>query len=127
MSRPSLSAVMPEKLREWLDAHLRSKGYGALIEASEHLKTQGFEIGKSSIHRYAQALRKHDQISGQQLASVTKLMSSKLPLAEAVTGRKAQILMELGRLKLHEHMLLEEMKGLLNEVDTGIHPETEEA
>lgn len=51
-------AALPDALRAELDQRLVASGFAGYVALSEWLTAQGYEIGKSSIHRYGSALER---------------------------------------------------------------------
>lgn len=49
---------LPGKVLNELNSRLAESGFGNFVELSAWLKSEGYNISKSSIHRYAQRLRK---------------------------------------------------------------------
>lgn len=49
---------MPEDVRHWLERALVERGFSGYAELEELLREKGFEIGKSSIHRYGQKIER---------------------------------------------------------------------
>ena len=56
-TRPAV-AQLPEPVRAELNARLAASGFSGYEGLAAWLTEQGFEIGKSSIHRYGQALER---------------------------------------------------------------------
>lgn len=50
--------ALPDALRAELDQRLVASGFAGYVALSEWLAEQGYEIGKSSIHRYGSALER---------------------------------------------------------------------
>jgi len=57
---PPRSAIerLPEELKAELDRRLVASGFGGYVALSEWLAAQGYQIGKSSIHKYGTAFEK---------------------------------------------------------------------
>lgn len=55
--RPAVS-LLPESVRAELDRRLVQSGFGDYENLSAWLAEQGFQIGKSSVHRYGQGLER---------------------------------------------------------------------
>lgn len=49
---------LPEELKAELDRRLVASGFGGYVALSEWLGEQGYQIGKSSIHKYGSAFEK---------------------------------------------------------------------
>lgn len=49
---------LPEEVRHWLERALTEKNFSGYGELEALLKAKGFEIGKSSIHRYGQKIER---------------------------------------------------------------------
>ena len=117
MPRQTFVGKLSMEHREELNRALRERGYGGAIELAEWLEGLGYESSKSSVHRYAQALRASDgldQASGYEIAA-------RGPVPADGLSRRQQLLIELGALRERECQLLSELHALR---ETGSDPET---
>lgn len=105
-------AKLPASVRRELDDRLRAAGYGDLILTADWLTGMGYALSKSALHRYSAGLKQEDTISGRNVVSVRLSMQATATPAE-VGGRKAALLAELGRLRMYEHSILEELKAIV--------------
>lgn len=76
MPPPSAIALLPEADKAWLDKELIRRGFSGYVEIAELLLERGYQIGKSSIHRYGQQLER-------KLASVQASTQAALLIADA--------------------------------------------
>lgn len=58
MSDMSKVKQLPAEIREELDRRLADSGFRGYVDLEAWLRTKGFEIGKSSIHRYGKRLER---------------------------------------------------------------------
>ncbi len=56
MGERSKITGLPQHVREELDARLMREGFSGYVALEHWLRAQGFDIGKSSVHRYGSAL-----------------------------------------------------------------------
>lgn len=73
--RPAVS-LLPEAVRAELDRRLVQSGFGDYENMSAWLAEQGFQIGKSSVHRYGQGLER-------KLAAIKASTSAAAAIADA--------------------------------------------
>lgn len=73
--RPAVS-LLPEAVRAELDRRLVQSGFGDYENLSAWLAEQGFQIGKSSVHRYGQGLER-------KLAAIKASTSAAAAIADA--------------------------------------------
>lgn len=101
MARRSKIDGLPKAVKEWLDAALVDGNFSGYEQLESELKTRGFDIGKSSIHRYGSAFE-------QRLATL-KLASEQaraiVTAAPDDEGAVSEALMRLVQEKLFQVML----------------------
>jgi hypothetical protein len=73
--RPAIEAL-PEAVRKWLDQALAQGNFSGYEQLEVELKNRGFQIGKSSIHRYGQKLER-------KLAAIKASTQAAAAIAEA--------------------------------------------
>lgn len=78
MAKRSKIATLPPPVKAWLDTALVEGNFSGYELLEAELKTRGFDIGKSSIHRYGSAFE-------QKLATL-KLASEQAKAVVSVTG-----------------------------------------
>ncbi|MCO6440528.1 MAG: DUF3486 family protein [Nitrococcus mobilis] len=106
--------------REELNRALRARGYGGSIELAKWLEELGYESSKSSVHRYAQALRASDGLS----QATGYEIDARQAVAPNGLSRRQQLLLELGALREREYQLLND---LLDLSELEFDPETGDA
>jgi len=104
--KPAMSNV-PADLREEVNRRLR-QGYYSQDDVRGWLAQQGYEIAKSSFNRYVLALRAND---GNERMSPTRLAVRNTD-PDGLSSEQ-QILIELGRLKVREVELLEQLNKIM--------------
>lgn len=67
MASRSKIVKLPDDTRAWLDAELIKRGFGDYEKLEALLKERGFEISKSSLHRYGQKFE--DRVHALKLAT----------------------------------------------------------
>ncbi len=72
---PPRSAIhtLPPELRDQLNARLVQSGFGGYEALSAWLQAQGFEISKSAVHRYGQALESEYAAAMADVKKATEL------------------------------------------------------
>ena len=121
MGRPNSVLLLPDSMRSEIDSRLRAKGYGDLIALEAWTAEQGHAVGKSSLHRYATGLRSCDNQSGEAVAvrqtaihnTQRALHHNRDRMTQGDTGRKAELLMQLGRLAFLQRQLMQELEPLM--------------
>ncbi|MGD9861196.1 MAG: phage protein Gp27 family protein [Marinobacterium sp.] len=98
---------VPADLRAEVNRRLRL-GYYSQEDVRGWLALEGYEIGKSSFNRYAVALREND---GNEGVSPIRL-AAKNTDPDGLSSEQ-QILLELGRLKVREAELLEQLRNIV--------------
>ncbi|HPQ94957.1 MAG: DUF3486 family protein [Thiothrix sp.] len=58
MPPPNAIVTLPQHIREWLDQALLKQGFSGYQALAEYLQTQGYSLGKSTLHRYGQKLER---------------------------------------------------------------------
>ncbi|MEX5441897.1 DUF3486 family protein [Acinetobacter schindleri] len=76
MAKPSAIDQLNEEDRKWLDARLRDQGFCGYVEIAELLAERGYNVSKSSVHRYGQKLE-------QKLAAVQASTQAAILISEA--------------------------------------------
>lgn len=110
MTRRAAVVQMPPEIRSQLDERLRRAGYGDLVNTAAWLRDEhNIVTSKSAIHRYAMGLEIEDRANGRAPAQKRLDLSNRRTI---VAGREAEILMELGQLRVQEHELLDELRML---------------
>ena len=138
---------LPEATRAELDARLFEGGFSGYVELEAWLQGQGFEIGKSSIHRYGTRLeermnalkRATDQAKalvaaspddmGDMAEALTRLMSERLftllmemeiDPEKADLGKIAKALAPLLRAQIAQRKYAQEVRERLVEADKRV-------
>lgn len=76
MAKRSAVEMLPKEIKSWLDKSLADGNFSGYELLESELKARGFEIGKSSIHRYGQKLE-------SKLAAIKASTQAALAIAEA--------------------------------------------
>ena len=58
MPKRSTVKGLPQAVKDWLDAALVENNFSGYRELEEELRERGFDISKSAVHRYGQALER---------------------------------------------------------------------
>ena len=66
MGKRSAVEMLPDDVRRQLDDEIRKSRFSGYTQHSEWLKHQGYEIGRSAVHRYGQQLQKLTAIPEEQ-------------------------------------------------------------
>lgn len=104
MAKRSKIATLPPAVKAWLDTALVQGNFSGYEQLEALLKERGFDIGKSSIHRYGSAFE-------QKLASL-KMASEQAKAIVTVTGDDEGAVSEALML-----MVQEQLFNLLNSGD----------
>jgi len=104
MGRRSKIEALPKAVKTWLDAALVDGNFSGYEQLEAELKSRGFDIGKSSIHRYGSAFE-------QKLATL-KLASEQAKAIVTATGDDEGAVSEALMLMVQEHLF-----NLLNSGD----------
>jgi len=76
MAKPSAIDQLSAEDKAWLDARFRDQGFCGYVEIAELLAERGYNVSKSSVHRYGQKLE-------QKLAAVQASTQAALLIADA--------------------------------------------
>jgi predicted phage tail protein len=76
MAKRGSIVMLPDEVRSWLDKALTEGNFSGYQQLEELLKERGFDIGKSSIHRYGQKLE-------SKLSAIKASTQAALAIAEA--------------------------------------------
>lgn len=76
MAKPSAIDQLNAEDKAWLDARLRDQGFCGYEEIAELLAERGYNVSKSSVHRYGQKLE-------QKLAAVQASTQAAIMISEA--------------------------------------------
>lgn len=91
MPKRSKVTGLPEKIRAELDKRLIRKGFGGYTELSAWLAEQGYEISRSSLHRYGQEFE-------EKLAAIKIATEQARAITEAAGDREGAMTDALIRL-----------------------------
>ena len=109
MPSPAKIAMLPEDIRKDLDQRLVGSGFSGYYALEAWLGDQGYEIGKSAIHRYGQGLKR-------SLAAIKSSTEAAKAIVEAMDDQANTIsegLMNSVQANLFEIMMkLREMEDL---------------
>lgn len=125
MSQVNRVLALSIPIRLELNERLRAAAYGDLITISAWITAKAHPISKSSLHRYAVGLKATDVARGSEAAQLALATRSGQATTEVVTGRKASLLMQLGRLEFERARLLAELAPLMIADFCRDGPETE--
>ena len=105
-------AKLPPPILTALQEQIRENHYGQYHALSDWLKQQGYTVGKSTIHRYAQHLKEKDGYtakgnSNELLAQITTEDFDSLSLSS--------LYKKLGKLEHEKQKMLNQINQLLNE------------
>lgn len=106
MARTSTLSKLPSDLRGYINTQLRQNQYMCQEDIRAWLKERGYEVSKSALNRYSMALRRND---GNEGKTSLELVTNE---ADPALSRKDSILLELGKLKVKETLLLDELRDL---------------
>lgn len=76
MAKPSAIDQLNAEDKAWLDARFRDQGFCGYVEIAELLAERGYNVSKSSVHRYGQKLE-------QKLAAVQASTQAAIMISEA--------------------------------------------
>lgn len=107
MARKSTMHKVPDDLRNEVNARLRKELYANQQGVRQWLADQGYDISKSSFNRYVVALKANDGNRGRSTLGLIARDAD----ANGLT-RADEILMELGRLRVREAELLDELREI---------------
>lgn len=109
---PKRSAVksLPKAVRDWLEAALVREQFGGYEALAAELKSRGYEISKSSLHRHGQQIEK-------RLAAIrTSTEAAKLIVASTADAEDAR---SEALISLTQHELFEALVNLKDADETG--------
>ncbi|KAB8173403.1 DUF3486 family protein [Lysobacter maris] len=108
MPRSSKLLKLPQDLLTELNDRIRANGYSGYADLSAWLRGKGHVVGRSAVHAYGQSLREVDAGAGDVAAIV-----SRAGVGQPCRNQRAEaIVAELGRLRVREHQLLQELAEL---------------
>lgn len=76
MAKPSAIDQLSPEDKAWLDSRFRDQGFCGYVEIAEILMERGYNVSKSSVHRYGQKLE-------QKLAAVQASTQAAILISEA--------------------------------------------
>lgn len=101
MAPRSKISKLPKAVKDWLDTALIENGFGEYELLSAEMKTRGFDLSKSAIHRYGQEFE--NRLSSLRMASEqAKAIVQSSPDEE---GAVSEALMRLVQEKLFQTLL----------------------
>lgn len=109
MGRRSKVLQLPNQVRAELDERIRRAGYGDYTAISQWLADLGHDVSKSALHRYGAARQELDASRGSDDAQLSTLMKSP---PDYELPRRDELLLQLGRLRLAESRILEQLEML---------------
>ncbi len=101
-------ATLPEDVRKELDSRLIASGFGDYTQLAEWLRSQGFEIARSSVHRYGANLERRIE----QVRLATEGAESLVGAAGDDTGAVADAGLRMIQQKLYDVLLASEEDDL---------------
>jgi len=101
-------ATLPADVLLELHARLRQNGYAQAVAISEWLGSLGYSISKTTVNAYSQELRVLDAEAGDTSATIIQRRRKSGPTSSSRLG----LLLELGRLRLREHQIIQELATL---------------
>lgn len=104
---------LPEPVRRWLDSTLSENNFGGLELISSELKKRGYDIGKSSVHRYSQDLER-------KLSAIKASTQAAAAIAEAApddADLRSAAVISLVQTEVFD--LLVQMQAATEETDSG--------
>ena len=105
--RQNFAAKLPIEVKVELDKRLRKSCYCLPGEHAEWLTNLGHNTSRSAMSRYSKVLNIAD-CAAKSSTEITANMNKE----NAHLSRKDQILIELGKLKIRENMLIEQLTKL---------------
>jgi possible bacteriophage Mu GP27-like protein len=81
MPKRSTVKALPPAVKDWLDAALVGNNFSGYRELEEELKSRGFDISRSAVHRYGQALER-------RLASIRASTEAAKVISENISSEK---------------------------------------
>lgn len=101
MAKPSAIDQLNPEDKAWLDARFRDQGFCGYVEIAELLAERGYNLSKSSIHRYGQKLE-------QKLAAVQASTQAAIMIAEAApddSDMRTQAVLSLMQTQLFDTLI----------------------
>jgi hypothetical protein len=107
MAARTFISKLPDQVKAEINARLRAAQYSGQVEISRWLTAQGYNASKSSVNRYAQALKDADGMDGLSGHAI----AAAVPIQSGLTVEQ-NLLLQLGELKLRESQLIEQLLEL---------------
>lgn len=101
MAKPSAIDQLNAEDKAWLDARFRDQGFCGYVEIAELLAERGYNVSKSSVHRYGQKLE-------QKLAAVQASTQAAIMIAEAApddSDMRTQAVLSLMQTQLFDTLI----------------------
>ena len=107
MPKRSTVKGLPQAVKDWLDAALVENNFSGYRELEEELRARGFDISKSAVHRYGQALER-------RLASIRASTETARVISENISnekGAQSDAILEMIQSEVFQALMqLEEIK-----------------
>ena len=107
MPKRSTVKGLPQAVKDWLDAALVENNFSGYRELEEELRARGFDISKSAVHRYGQALER-------RLASIRASTEAARVISENISnekGAQSDAILEMIQSEVFQALMqLEEIK-----------------
>lgn len=107
MPKRSTVKGLPQAVKDWLDAALVENNFSGYRELEEELRARGFDISKSAVHRYGQALER-------RLASIRASTEAARVISENISnekGTQSDAILEMIQSEVFQALMqLEEIK-----------------
>lgn len=108
MPKRSTVKQLPQAVKDWLDAALVDNNFSGYSALEDALKTRGYDISRSAVHRYGQALER-------RLASVKASTEAAKIISDNISndkGTQSDAILEMIQSEVfHALMNLEEIKA----------------
>lgn len=110
MPKRSTVKALPQAVKEWLDAALLENNFSGYSELEAELKARGYDISRSAVHRYGQALERR-LASIKASTEAAKIISENIgddkssqseAILEMVQSQVFEVLMKLESVKENE-------------------------
>lgn len=101
MAKPSAIDQLNAEDKVWLDARFRDQGFCGYVEIAELLAERGYNVSKSSVHRYGQKLE-------QKLAAVQASTQAAIMISEAApddSDMRTQAVLSLMQTQLFDTLI----------------------
>lgn len=82
MAQRSSVERLPEPIRHELERKLADNGFGNYTELAKWLKSQGYEISRSAVHRYGAKVQKRFNMVAKASKNIAALTSASTSLKE---------------------------------------------